>query len=155
MDTQRKLRILVIDDKEKNLEAARQQLGDRYELVLSNIPVLDWYRGFEGIDVVLTDMLMPTSSFRISEVAPGQETPYGLLVLWAAIRAGVKYVGLIPGGDPHVDPISAVFGDIETYETLKLGEVRVVLVEQIDTKNWRHDHTVKNWGVVLSKLLTG
>lgn len=145
-----KLRVLVLDDKEKNLDAARQQLGDNYELTLEK----DWCRGcggLEDIDVVLTDLMFPMGNIgRIGEHCdPTKEGPYGFLNMLAAIKAGVKYVALVTGGDPHVDPIAAMIGEFATHSgPIQIGDTRLIVVQQYDYR----EGSTKDWLNVLREL---
>lgn len=111
------MKILVIDDKQKNLEDAKIQLADHEVTTLSSInEIRDCYDddetgGFKGLknyfkqfDVILTDLFMPAIQYG---ARPGiyEEVPYGVIVTMLALRFEIP-VAIVTDIDHHRNPFA-------------------------------------------------
>jgi len=128
------MKILVIDDNEVNLSAAKAQLVDHELVVASSYDeaqklVVSWARtgsiddrshGRHDFDVVLVDLLMPASA-QVQNLEGrqyvGQEMPIGIFLALLAARNGARYVAVHTDSDHHSHPASACFDDFNTRET--------------------------------------
>ncbi len=119
-----KLRILVIDDKQVNLDAAKEQLAghqvttassfrEAHKLLGQNKDA-DQYVYFDKqepaqFDVVLTDLFMPACPDGINKAKfashEGTEKPYGTVFALAALRRGIPMVAIVTSGNHHADPL--------------------------------------------------
>jgi len=103
-----KTKILIVDDKQQNIEAAIDQFSS-FDVELITVkgfgPVAELLKN--GFDMVFTDLMMPAESDGIpgnhSEI--GKEVPYGLLIAIMAKNAGVKTVAIMTDISHHSGPI--------------------------------------------------
>jgi CheY-like chemotaxis protein len=144
-----KLSILVIEDKPENIEAARLSLADHNVTIVSGFDKAmgALNRGLNGtgydckksgqvpFDVVLTDCMFPKGGMACMG-SKGQavvncqgEMPYGPMVVFHAIEAGVPNIGLITQGNHHDDPFVFAF---DTLRGWKSGKVSVVITSNLD-----------------------
>lgn len=107
------MRILVIDDNDANLAAAKAQLGIKHSVTVANSyeegQQLLWKK--HQFDVVLVDLLMPgkLGACRRSEESYGKEMPIGIFLALLAAKHGAQYVGVLTDSDHHAHPASACF----------------------------------------------
>ena len=88
------MKILIVDDNTKHLEAAR---------VLSLQPGTD-------IEVLLSDLLMPAEAETLGSNGMnylGHEIPIGLMLMLRAAKAGVRHVAVVTDTNHHNHPMSA------------------------------------------------
>lgn len=108
------MRILIVEDNNKHKEGAREQLGGKHELkIVDNWPsAKDEIKKFKP-DVVLTDLMLPSTTDMLSDKAiikypQGTIMPLGFIVaLHAALASSVKGIALLTDRDHHSDPVSA------------------------------------------------
>lgn len=160
------MKILVIDDNQAHLDAAKEQLGNDHELTLASSfdeaeTILNhgdhWYQdGPPNFDVVLTDMMLPASKNGVSKEVEHPEQPYGLVFLLNAIRRGVKMIGLVTDGSHHTSPIHWAL-DMIGYDC-KSDKKNVRILG--NTKFWCHwsclkepEYEVKDWAKALNELM--
>ncbi|MCX6793216.1 MAG: response regulator [Candidatus Falkowbacteria bacterium] len=115
------MKILIIDDNNDNLEAAKKLLTDHEvitansyeaaeELLIgddhfsrrkdSNVPV-------ENFDLVITDLFMPASPTGLGDKSmAGQETPYGFVLALLCLRLGINKIAIMTDSNHHKNPIS-------------------------------------------------
>ncbi|MES2059494.1 MAG: hypothetical protein V4438_00520 [Patescibacteria group bacterium] len=140
------MNILIVEDKEENIAAAKRVLvGHNLTIVTGFDAALSALKrnhyevlpveAPEKFDVVLTDCMYSKGGTACMS-AVGEEVvrrqgdmPYGPLVVFHAIEAGVKHIGLITQGSHHDDPF--VFG-LENLIGFKGQNVNVVITSRCD-----------------------
>jgi hypothetical protein len=105
------MRILVVDDSLRHLEAARQSLAD-HELTL-----VDSYTAAQILlqkgapfDAVLSDLMMPAEPQTLGPEGLkflGHQIPIGFVVALLAARVGVKRIAVVTDANHHNHPMSA------------------------------------------------
>ncbi|HEY4511506.1 MAG TPA: hypothetical protein VJH55_01565 [Candidatus Paceibacterota bacterium] len=135
-----KLNILVVEDKPENIAAAKKMLADHNLTVVSGFDdALTALKrnGYarrkveapEKFDVVLTDCLYPKGGTacmgpRGEAVVNCQgEMPYGPMVVFHAIEAGVPHIGLITQGNHHDDPFVFALDSLRGFKSEKVSVV--------------------------------
>jgi phosphorylcholine metabolism protein LicD len=113
-NTDQALRILIIDDKDENLQHALDLLGDNHFITLAN----GYGKGYKLIeechyDVVLCDCQMPFGSgentaFSAFASLVGQTVPCGTYLMFPATKKGAKFA-IVTDGNHHQDWTSAIF----------------------------------------------
>lgn len=110
------LRILVVDDNPRHLEAARDQLGDKNELVcLDNYEeAIARLRSSSSTEkkfhILLSDLLMPAETPTLGSKGMkflGHEMPIGLILALRASMADVDGIVVITDTNHHNHPMSA------------------------------------------------
>ncbi len=167
-----KLRILVIDDTEKNLETARKQFAEHDVTTVASFteahvllgnnnrtddtgpdkkPYVRWNEGLPNFDVVLTDLFMTAVPDGGNTDKAGQDTTYGLVLALAAIRRGVKMVAIVTRGSHHNEPILWALDLLELEFT---EDVRVYMIGNTAFAccNDTERENGKDWASVLKKL---
>jgi CheY-like chemotaxis protein len=146
------MKILVIDDSQVHLDAARAQLSN-HDLVTAQSYdeamqiMFDIGRHHERIDgtrqqfdVVLVDLLMPASAAmqndpRLNLV--GQEMPVGIFLALLAAKHGAKFVGLFSDASHHNHPASSCLDAFNKHERMPtpfyIGECKVILT---NNRSW-------------------
>ena len=144
------MRILIVDDNQEQLTAAKEQLGSEHELV-----TMSRYEEAENIlarvlrgeeppfDAVLTDLLMPAprlDACRSSNII-GQEMPIGTTLAFLALRAGTNKVAVVSNMNHHKHPASAALDPF--LHPFRLGDCVILLtnchlVWHTETKDWSH-----------------
>lgn len=142
------MKILVIDDKQENLELAKQQLKDHevttvssYDEAFTLVCCLDasaWppKDNKPDFDAVLTDLLMPAGKTNQGEKGMkyvGQEMPLGIFLALQAINSGVKLVGLLTDTNHHAHPASAA---LDHLKFLVVNGSKLVLDNMSGYKRW-------------------
>jgi len=105
------MNILVVDDKQKHLDSAKETLVemgeltcvDNYDKVISIlIPGCEF-------DVVLSDLMMPMSHDTLVDRAfdPSAQVPYGFVLALRAASVGVKYCAVVTDTNHHQGAMSA------------------------------------------------
>ncbi|MEI6835759.1 MAG: response regulator [Candidatus Falkowbacteria bacterium] len=105
-----KFRILVIDDKIANLEAAEKQFAEKNVelIVMGTYAGAVYFINNEHFDIVLSDLMLPGDDEGISCNNPeiGQDVPYGLLLAILAKNRGVEKVAILTDISHHAGPIA-------------------------------------------------
>lgn len=117
------MKILIIDDKQENLDAAKKQLAghelttassyDEAEKYLAANLCSDrnygrWRKNSEidyiesKFDVILTDLFLPASTNAVVGVKFSDEVPYGTVLALAALRLGIP-VAIVTTGGHHAN----------------------------------------------------
>jgi CheY-like chemotaxis protein len=154
------MKILIVEDNPIHLEVAKMQLKD-HELVIFksfteflkktasivierkfNEPTID----ISDFEVVLTDLYLPSSNDHLVET----EAATGFVVAMAAIRAGVKMVGIVTDANHHEDPISKGFDMFfDSGSIFSVGEAKIMLTNNSIIDG---EPRIKNWKRVLDYL---
>ena len=188
-----KLNILVVEDKPENIEAAKLLLAGHNVTVVSGfdqamgalnrgIGGTGYDHGKRGqipFDVVLTDCMFPKGGMACmgpkgqATVNCQGEMPYGPMVVFHAIEAGVPNIGLITQGNHHDDPYVFAFDTLRGWKSEKTSMVitsnldclvytkdgQLVDTASEDYKNhWKAQEEgrvrwVKDWGRLLNKTI--
>ena len=188
-----KLNILIVEDKPENIEAAKVLLAGHNVTVVSGFDQAmgALNRGLNGtgydhekrgqipFDVVLTDCMFPKGGMACmgpigqATVNCQGEMPYGPMVVFHAIEAGVPNIGLITQGNHHDDPYIFAFDALRGWKSEKVSVVitnnldRLVYTKDgqpVDTasedykNHWEAQeegrvHWVKDWGRLLNKTI--
>lgn len=128
------MKILVIDDQERNLQSARELLPEYGELTTAQTIPTAWnILCSEQFDVVLTDMLMPpVAEDHIRRVftksLPGYEVPAGLVFAISAANMGSRVV-ICTDSDHHKDYLCALLDLVPRTRSNKDNSVRTTCVE--------------------------
>jgi hypothetical protein len=176
------MRILVIDDSEKNRESATEQLTEHDVTVVGTS-----YEGAEeiasgGYDVVLTDLFIPATCV---EGAPertrcgelygfepfgketegslmgelfGNESPIGFGFAFRAALEGVPYVAVLSDADHHDDAVSSQldwFGSSYNHGNKPLHCFQVNGSRMVLCNNAYWAHGKKRWDLTLEVVLGG
>lgn len=134
------MKVLVIDDNARNLEAAKAQLKEHDLTIVDNYDDgQNELRQFD-FEVVLVDLLMPASRQQQGEKGirfVGQEMPVGIFLALLAAKNGAKCVAVLTDSDHHSHPASACFDAIQRDENcpqpLTVDGATVVLS---NNRNW-------------------
>ncbi|TSC91196.1 MAG: hypothetical protein CEN90_578 [Parcubacteria group bacterium Licking1014_17] len=189
------MKILVIDDSEGNQKSARKTLkghevtiaksfdeavvlmggrvekhqgsgGEEYEQ-------LDGIAAASGVSfpykVVLTDMNLPFSRFRLSFEARTKaenvhaEPPYGFILALRAVQLGAKFVAMATNINHHQDPLSAaieVLGGAAYWSEVEKGKGHAfridgakVMFVHAPLLEEESESPAKDWGRILKKLI--
>ncbi|MFA6251218.1 MAG: response regulator [Candidatus Paceibacterota bacterium] len=123
----KKIKVLIIDDKPENIEAAKYQFAKVKGVEITTIlgfqefdeifhefcrkvwmnMALDSENPISKYDVVLTDLMMPpgsTENYSDQEFYHNMEFPFGISIAAFAKKAGVKHVGIVSLLDHHKGP---------------------------------------------------
>lgn len=171
----RRLRILLVEDKNENIGAAMVMLAD-HELTLAK-GYDEAHKLLEVIpssmeapfDVVLTDVMFPKGGNDCMNeegkalVRRQGDMPYGPVVALRALSVGVKRVGILTQGSHHSDPFVFAFDNLKGFQA---GEVRVVcsnLLEiLVDAKSYQEvpqfeysDETRATWEEEIRRCQAG
>lgn len=106
------MKILVVDDNLRHLEAAREQLGSQHDLVTleSYEDAIKLLKPDTDVEVLLSDLLMPAEPHALGPEGLkflGHEIPIGLVLILRAAQAGVKWLAVITDANHHDHPMSA------------------------------------------------
>ncbi len=145
-------KVLVVDDSPANIISALETIPtEEYSVETASsyeeaIEILSQ----KYFDFVLTDLHLPMSPLMLSDKAfrLGELVPYGLMILLASIRQGVKKIAVVTDLSHHDDAFSASF-DHFVGEPIIAGEVRIELLRA----HLRPDKS-KDWSIALKKLLS-
>lgn len=163
------MKILVVDDSQKNLDAAKEQFkdddltvidnyDDAFELICPKKKNINKPMGYEILDhdfqIVLCDLMMPASSKRMGGKGmqfTGQKMHVGIFL---AIQAGIHgpdnvIVGLLSNTDHHDHPGSAALDDF-SLSSFPLGKGNAVFTNQI----WffENENHSKDWTKFLKHI---
>lgn len=111
------MKILIIEDKPKHLLTAKlfaEESGHDVTIVtnykeaekaLCGDRDMHFGRTFnQQYDVVLTDLLLPSSPEGQADKSSKGEMPYGVIFILLAMRIGVKHIALLTDGNHHNHP---------------------------------------------------
>ena len=176
------MRILIIEDKPCHIEAAKRQLAEHELTICASYDEAEkkftgsghWYdkKAIFPFDVVLTDLFLTPSpigtitvvqngqneSDVISEYTPeaikefGNEVPYGLAFVLAAMRRGVP-VAIVSDLSHHSHPMSWALDLIGFSDKAKITMGTSVLSSSTTMKS-ENGERVKDWGKALDKLIS-
>jgi CheY-like chemotaxis protein len=125
------MKILVVDDSLIHQNVARKQLGAEHDLTVvgsydeAQLLLGGGNRygcdktGSHDFDVVLCDLLMPTSGQMQGSSGRdlvGQEMPVGIFLALLAAKNGAKHVAVFTDSDHHQHPASACFDAFNRLE---------------------------------------
>jgi hypothetical protein len=121
--------VLVFDDTQKHLKAAREQLSD-----ICNLVITDQYERaeqllqFRSFDCVLLDLLVPPSPRTLGPEGQkhlGTEMPLTPILAFLALSQGVKKVGILTDANHHNHPASAALDIFR--DPFMLGDAKVIM----------------------------
>jgi CheY-like chemotaxis protein len=168
------MKILVIDDKWENLNAAKKTLAGHditicsdYDEALEHLresfanksdkPCSGWEKGAKKLpywDAVLCDLLMPAGRDAQGTRGlkfVGQEMPVGWSLALVAAKRGAKYVAVASDLDHHSHPASAMLDRL--YGFLKVDGALVLFTNNVNlVKIAGSEKKGKDWGDILSLL---
>lgn len=129
------MKILIVDDKQKNLDLAKAQLGSVKNLELTYVSTfrgaIEYLRRVE-FDAVFTDCMLPGEADGISSTNPeiGKDTPYGLVLTIVAKNMNVLAISIVTDLGHHSGPIPWALDQI--INTVNSGNE----IQCIQEKNW-------------------
>lgn len=127
-----KYRILVIDDKNVNLDMAEKQFaGKNVELeTVSTYSGALYLIKDRRFDIILTDLMLIGEGDGISRdnLEIGREVPYGLVLSIIAKNKGVEHVAIVTDISHHSGPIAWAMDEL-------MGDNEII---SCFTKNWLH-----------------
>lgn len=120
------MKILVVDDKKENREAAMAQLKEHNLTVVGSQEEAEKLLNKEnhGFEVVLLDLLMPAGKRALSKNLIGIESDSGVYLALLAAVNGAKYVGVLTDASHHNHPSSACI-DLLMAHPWELKEIKV------------------------------
>ena len=179
-------RILVVDDCQRHLDAAVQQLsGPDTEVICTTsyreaLEMLQAQRrtrfnlvGYapeqkqedHQFDVDLCDLLMPAvrnGLGRDGEKHVGLEAPYGMMVMYHAIQAGVRLVAVASAGSHHDHPATAIMdflngngyprGSQTMADPISMDQSLVLVTNAPGTRTAPDWEFKKDWAAVVNAL---
>lgn len=165
------MKILVIDDQPCNIESARLTLqGHDFMTAASIEEAYEILRSGERFDVVLTDLWLPSGSFRGALArdyypAPTAQIPAGLVFAISAANNGMKVV-ICTDSDHHQDILCSVMDLINRAtppkeRTIFFVEARTCPVEGcwengkiVMSEDWYKKDLPhpKNWGTIIERF---
>lgn len=147
------MRILIIEDKQVNIEKVKIALAEHNLTICSSYDEAEkrftgaehWYKEDAEFpyDVVLTDLFLPPSQEGVRNVDFAQEVPYGLIFALAAMRRGVP-VAIVTDGSHHKHPINWAL-DLLGFDGMK----KITIGTSIFCSSW-----TKDWKEALDKLVS-
>lgn len=138
------MKILVIDDKQENLEIAKKQLMGHEVTTASSYDEAEKYLagklphiyacgrwdhvGYDKdnklnkyeFDIILTDLFLPAST-KGTSYKTSEEVPYGLVIAMTALRLGIP-VAIVTDTNHHAHPILWAMDMINTTKKSMLGK---------------------------------
>ena len=142
--TKGRYRVLVIDDKEENLELARHLLSDDHDLATA----CGFQQGMKALhdkefDAVLCDMEMPANkyypSYSFTHAQLGKDELYGFGAMFEVTEKG-KPFAIVTDGNHHASWVSAMF---DRRKTANVNGQTVLFFNNIG----------KRWDVALKALM--
>ncbi len=145
------MKILIIDDNQENLEAAKKQLADHEVTTLSsfdelasrfgyinslNVKKLEDY--FLSFEVILTDLFLPASLKGVKQ-GSYEDVPYGIIITMVALRLGIP-VAIVTSAGHHDNPftwaLNLIGCDNEGYRSYLIGNNPFRLEKSGEAKEW-------------------
>jgi CheY-like chemotaxis protein len=174
------MKILVIEDNQLHIDAAKSQLAEHdvticnnfreAEKILAGANIGCWYKEDAQFpfDAVLTDLFLPPSpvgtlctGYDEEKVDPadiakaieefGNEIPYGLVIALASMRRGVP-VAIVSDKSHHGHPINWALDLVSSKEKLLLGTLPFLSKQGCRGKDANGNY-VKQWKNVLDILM--
>ncbi len=145
-------RILIVEDKEEHIEAAKQQLDDYNLTIAQNF---DEFKELVGgsvygenkkpeFEVVLTDLNFPLEEY-------SNEAPIGYAAVLYSVRAKVPYVGMISATNHHEGSISESLIWVKD----KFYDINGTRVRIFDDDSFGTRGLPKRWDKALECLVEG
>jgi CheY-like chemotaxis protein len=167
-------KILVCEDNEANIEAAKTQLAEHDVFVARTLTEAMGFLGNQAaedvpyyakgiavkgdIDVLLTDMHMSGGSIPcLYELGP-ETAGVGVLIALRAAVVGIRHVGLMSDANHHQDAMTAGIDMVSgtwftTERSLRVNDsVVVITMAEMVFDNLQREY-VKNWHLLLEGLL--
>ena len=145
-NTQQGSRVLVVDDKQENLELALKLLGEKYFLTLAS----GYGQGEQLIrdndyDAVLSDCQMPVyienSALSTDAVKVGETVHNGLFLMFPATKKGARFA-IVTDANHHQDWVSAIFDDLRDQQVINGQPVLFI------------NYLGKQWDKAMEKLMS-
>jgi CheY-like chemotaxis protein len=156
-----RLKILVVDDSVRHLQAATEQLGSDHDLVALE-SYEDAIKALEPgteVQVLLSDLLMPAEPYCLGSQGLkflGHEIPIGLVLALRAAQVGVQWIAVITDANHHNHPMSAALDWLgpqywvsEVYRSLRINTSTVLISHAPLLADGR-----KDWARTLQALLS-
>ena len=176
------MKILVIDDKQSNLDAAKLQLSNHEVTTASSYDEAEKYLAgslphvsangrWENVgwdkdyklnkyefDVILTDLFMPASKRGVGSNPSTEEVPYGVIISMVALRLGIP-VAIVTTGSHHSNPFMWALDMIglgyNGGSTHFIGDTPFTCANVSESRMTPEGaSSTKDWGVALDKLLS-
>lgn len=157
-----RLKIVVVDDSLRHLEAAQEQLGSQHDLVTleSYEDAIKRLEPSTDVQVLLSDLLMPAEPYCLGPQGLkllGHEIPIGLVLALRAAFVGVKWIAVITDANHHNHPMSAALDWLEPssrrdegHRLIRINESSALIAHAPLTNDSR-----KDWARTLQILLGG
>lgn len=167
------MKILVIEDAQRNVESAYKTLGEHDLTVLASVEEaaeIAWTGAIGKFDAVLTDLYLPTPEkvpnycpqYGVDDIGLGDQIPAGLAFALIAVSHGIEHVGILTDSDHHRDRMCALLdGLIVDRKDKKRGQVvrgeaRYFNLNTARDENGKFvDPIVKDWGKFLRCVIEG
>lgn len=155
------MKVLVVDDKELHLQAAREQLVNHNLLTTDSYEeAIELLAEGSDIEVLLSDLLMPAEPYALGTEGLkylGHEMPIGLVLALRAALVRVKMVAVITDANHHSHPMSAALDWIgsaywasDKANVFNINGSRVLIAHAA-----LDEHGRKNWQAALDVLTSG
>lgn len=144
------MKILVIDDNQTNLNAAKAQLNEHELTLIRTYDEGEELLCCEIYDVALIDLMLPASKNQQSRKGltfVGQQLPVGIFLAILAVKKSVKYVAVFTDTDHHSHPASACIDPINTPNYFNMGGSKVIFS---NNRNWINDFHPNNLAIMMS-----
>lgn len=157
----KRLKILVVDDDQRHLAAAREQLGELHDLVTTDSyeEAIDLLKEDTDVEVLLSDLLMPAEPYALGPEGLkhlGHPIPIGLVLILRAARRGVKWLACITDANHHHHPMSAAldwinpaYWDGSREQLVHIDSSRALIAHAPLDESGR-----KNWAAALAMVLS-
>jgi len=145
------MKILIVDDRIENLEAAKKQLSEHEVFVAQTLQearsILVDFNVINqiGIDVVMTDVMMPAEEHGMGKKGEkyiGELVPVGLVVALLALGCNVSRVCIVSDTNHHDHPVAWALDSITVLNHKKVG------IECYCGARCPKTEGIKDWGMV-------
>ena len=145
----KKKKVLVIDDNQENLEAAKEQLGEDYNLTaISTFEEAKKMLSEEKWDIVMTDIFMPATEDGLTSEGlrhSHELVPVGLILALVALKENTPQIFIVSDTNRHSHPIAWAMDNIRSgYD--EASEDRIVCRYHFSDASGKR---VKDWKRVL------
>jgi len=142
------VKILVIEDTEKNIDSAKSTLPGHDVTICTSIQTAfsTLRDGQQQFDVLLTDLFLPIGEFRgmvYPYSKPLGELPAGLVFALKAVNLGMSVV-IVTDTDHHKDWICTLLDLL--YPDRSDSNRRIAYVEARNATTGDYDNPTKDWG---------
>jgi CheY-like chemotaxis protein len=126
------MRILVVEDNERQQQLAKDQLCDLEVVVTSSYSEAFHMMDREKFDALLTDMNLPAETgYPLGDRFVGQEVQAGWALVLKGISVGILGIGLLTNADHHNDAASSLIDLFESFnwngQAIRIGNSKVFL----------------------------